>query len=737
MAEYNFSTLNGTDLEDLACDLLNADQSKDSNIRYKTFKEGKDKGIDFLYSTTAKKYDHIGQVKHYVGSGYKGLISTLKNCELNKVKILDPNKYIVATSVDLSVANTEEIKKVFEPFIKSLNDIYGKKDLNRLIETYPEVLNSHFKLWFSDTTVFQKLLNSNLEFRSVDFMENEIKKRLRIYVETKALQEARESLKRNKYIVITGEPGVGKTTLAEILAYEYIKDDFKLTYIYNSIQEADKTLTPDDSKQVFYFDDFLGSNKVEINKARDSDTILNKVLRRVKNENNKILIFTTRKHILNNALQESEKLKRSNLLKGENMLHLDDYPADIRNNLLKNHINDSELTDDYKELIFSQEIFNFIIEHKHFSPRSVEYITNIETVGTTLIKDFEKFIKESFDNPIDIWKHAYTNQLEEDDRLLLNTLLSFGNEIYIERLQFAFEARIEYEVLNNNKQRKMHAFDRSYSKLLGGFIYTNKYDEVRFINPSLTDFLLKYIRTDKVEVEKIASSVIDVAQLTKRLFAINYSEKKPKMPKYLQNRLLNQYQDFLYDEDDYAELITLALVIYKYTDSNKREEVVCEILDNIIEWDALYYDYELGMVFKEFMLEVRGNYAINTIIQNKIIKIINELVILDFDIEEAYKTLSELMTIYSVDLKSLNTEAIDKHFCEILYEYISNEIDLLKDYIMDEGEEYDIIEKVESKIEKFTSLGLDIKFDFGIITNVDWWDYASKNNISRLMDKDN
>jgi GTPase SAR1 family protein len=736
MAEYDFSTLNGTDLEDLACDLLNADQPSESTIKYKTFKEGQDKGIDFLYSTKFNIHAHVGQVKHYLGSGYSGLLSTLKNSELKKVKILKPDKYIVATSVDLSVANTEEIQKVFKPFIKSLNDIYGKKDLNRLIKAYPKVHTSHFKLWFSDTTVFQKLLNSNLEFRSVDFIENEIKKRLRIYVETKALQEARESLRKNKYIVITGEPGVGKTTLAEILAYEYIKDDYELTYIYDSIKDADSSLIPDDSKQVLYFDDFLGSNKVEINKARGSDTILNKVLRRVKNGNNKILIFTTRKHILNNALQESEKLKRSNLLKGESMLHLDDYPADIRNDLLRNHIDDSELTDDYKELLSSLDIFKFIVEHKHFSPRSVEFITNVDTVGTTLISDFEKFVKESFDNPIDIWKHAYTNQLDEDDRLLLNTLLSFGDEIEIDRLKLAFEARIEYEVLKNNKQNKMFAFNRSYEKLLGGFIYANKYEDVRFINPSLTDFLLKYIRTDKVEVEKIASSVIDVAQLTKRLFAISYSDKKPIMPMVLQERLLHSYESFLYWDDDYAELIKIVLVIYKYIDSKEKEKVICEILGNIDDWEEIFGDYELNRAFSEFMLTVKDNDVINTLIQEKINVIINGLVISNSDIDEAYQTLSEVINRYDLDLEHLNTEILENHFCEILSEEAYNEVDWLKESIMDESEAHELRGKTEVKIKKLADLGLDVKFDYSMFTDEDWWEIAMENDTRRLMEAD-
>ncbi len=71
MSNFNFSTLNSTDLEEFVCDLLNAQEKSNNNrIIYRTFKEGKDKGIDFLYSTPLNQYSIVGQVKHYFRSGF-------------------------------------------------------------------------------------------------------------------------------------------------------------------------------------------------------------------------------------------------------------------------------------------------------------------------------------------------------------------------------------------------------------------------------------------------------------------------------------------------------------------------------------------------------------------------------------------------------------------------------------------------------------------------------------------
>src|SRR6185312_9043378 len=98
MADFDFSTLNSTDLEELTCALLNAKEPSNSRIKYRTFKEGKDKGIDILYSSDLKDYEHVGQVKHFFRTGFDGLYNVLEKQELKKVRLLNPTKYIIATS---------------------------------------------------------------------------------------------------------------------------------------------------------------------------------------------------------------------------------------------------------------------------------------------------------------------------------------------------------------------------------------------------------------------------------------------------------------------------------------------------------------------------------------------------------------------------------------------------------------------------------------------------------------
>lgn len=734
MADYDFSTLNSSDLEELVCDLLNRNQPVGSVIKYKTFKDGKDKGIDLLYSTDAFEFEQVGQVKHFYRTGYTKMLATLKATEVDKVIKLNPNKYIFATSVELSVANTEAIKALFNPYIKNLNDIYGKNDLNRLIEENEEISNSHYKLWLSDFSILKKLLSSDLEFRSSAFVEHELKRRLRIYVKTTLFEEARKALAKNRFIILTGEPGVGKTTLAEMLIYEYIAEGYNLSYILDDIKEAEKVLVPDDSKQIIYFDDFLGSNKVEINKAKGSETALRRILNRIPNMENKLVVFTTRSFLLNTAIEESEHLKRFNIKAKSSLFELKEYDEVLKKQLLVNHIEESELKEELKELLHDDEIQNFIVTHSSFRPRSIEFITSEDKVNHFNKAEFKEFIISSFDYPDEIWKHAYNEQITEDDRLLLNTLISFGEVSNIIELEVAFNSRVQYEVENNNKQREMFAFQKALKRLEGGFILLKNDVNVNFINPSLIDFLVEYLKNDKEEVLKIVNSVKYVSQLTERLFSLG-SEASNKMPKCLEERLLTDYQSFISNSNSDFDLIQLALVIYKYIENIDREEVICEIIDSITEWEALHEDYSLNLHFKEFMLSVNDNENINSVLQERIEEIVSELFKGKNDINEAIDLLEELIKSFDVDFDKLDTTNITDHFDDLFSEHIANEVQWLMDWMTYEDEAHEKLNEIEKLVARINDLGLEYEADteeFGF----DWHEVAMANEFARQMAKD-
>ena len=108
---YTFETLSPNDFEILTRDLL----QKELSLTLESFKSGRDNGIDLRYSQN-KENDIIIQCKHYQGSTFNDLIKTMKR-EVEKIKELSPERYILVTSLPLTPKNKEKIIEICEPYI--------------------------------------------------------------------------------------------------------------------------------------------------------------------------------------------------------------------------------------------------------------------------------------------------------------------------------------------------------------------------------------------------------------------------------------------------------------------------------------------------------------------------------------------------------------------------------------------------------------------------------------------
>ena len=593
MTDYSFSSLNSTDLEKLACDLLNA-QEKSSLKVYRTFKEGKDKGIDCLYSTDANSFSEVVQVKHYLSSGINKLLSDLRIKEKPKVDKLNPDRYIFVTSLQLSVANVLEIEKIFKPYIKNISDIYGRDDLNRLLGENKEIERRHQKLWFSSSNVLDNLLKYKYQSRTDEFYRDVILKNLRLYVETDNLKISKKILLDKNFLIITGEPGVGKTTLSEILLYYFTSKNYELTIIQNDIREVENVIKDDTSKQIFYFDDFLGSTQVEIQRARSADSVLIKLINRIKRSKNKLLILNTRKFILTSAINESENLRRLNILDAEAKVELSDYLIGEKLQILNNHIVESNIKDEHIKVLNTEDLY--ICEHPNFTPRIIEFFTTKDRIDSFNKKELKSFIKKNLNNPIEIWKHAYLKQIGDEERFLLNTLLSIGRESSLIDLEKAFESRYQYEINNNNFIRKIEVFNQVLKKLNDGFIKINlkndffDFDDfkenVTFINPSLQDFLEFFINDNEREIERITNSSVTISQLI--YFYPLFEKNKFQPSTFLKDKIINDYTNYIYPETHNKDKLNLCYFIYNNIKTEEAYLLIAQLIKEISDWSVLH-----------------------------------------------------------------------------------------------------------------------------------------------------
>lgn len=87
MNDYDFSTLNDKEFENISIDLVSIDKEK----RFERFKGGRDGGIDGRFYSNNGNQEVI-QCKHYLGTGFLGLISSLKKKNNKGVNEIDKVK---------------------------------------------------------------------------------------------------------------------------------------------------------------------------------------------------------------------------------------------------------------------------------------------------------------------------------------------------------------------------------------------------------------------------------------------------------------------------------------------------------------------------------------------------------------------------------------------------------------------------------------------------------------------
>jgi|GEM_PF-317378 len=618
MNNYDFSTLNYADFEKLVCDLLNCRFSDQNNTAFfRSFKEGKDQGIDLLHSTTKYDHDIVVQVKHYKKSPKSNLFNDLKTKEKPKVDELKPNTYVFVTSLPLNANDKKKIKNIFNPHLKNLADIYGQDDLNDILRLNQHIEENHYKLWFSSTQVLNKILTYKYEGRRNEFTEEILKKKFRLFVVTSDYFKAKASLKTNKFIIISGNPGVGKTTLSDMLIYDFIKDDYQLNIIYENIKEIENTLKLDESKQVFYFDDFLGHTAAEISKLKSTDSVLIRLLSRIEKQKNKYVILNTRKFILSPFLDESEKLRNFNLLKAETQIELVYYTYGIKRKILDNHILESDLNNDLKIILY--KLAKTICLHSSFTPRIIEFFTGSKVSNFNAV-EFESFVTSNLENPKEIWSHAYRKQITDYDRFVLNTLYSLNGSSTKNDLEKAFNSRLDYEVNNNNFLKPLDSFNSSLRNLNEGFLNIDNNENISLINPSLIDYLDNFFAKNQQEKERVFISSIFIEQWY--FFYQPFHSKKGVLPSKLLDHITSMIQEnthkleILSINNDDNERIFNLLLFYYFFSSNRDKNILIGFLNEINDWSFIDQNHLSLFLLPRFMSETTNIFEVNDIIGN-------------------------------------------------------------------------------------------------------------------------
>jgi hypothetical protein len=366
----------------------------------------------------------------------------------------------------------------------------------------------HLKLWVSSAGTLDSILHA----RTYSVSREELERTLaasKIYVKNPSFEEALEILNKHHVCIVSGIPGIGKTTLARMLLLYFYRQDYEIVKIESDISEA-RDVPYHTRPRFYYYDDFLGQTAQADKLNKNEDQKLLDFMTSVRDSKHTRFVLTTREYILNQARLHYEKLAREKLDYRTCVIDLSKYSRRIRAEILYNHLHFSRLPRAYVRALISGRGYLKIVDHKNYNPRLVEYLTDPQWVGTVAAGDYFALFIRNLDNPALIWEHAFDQQIADESRDLLLTVTTMPTESRLVDVEAAFEAFQGQQSAARPSARRRDTFQRALRELDGTFISTRRLGDtvlLQFQNPSIRDFMVRRLLQEPLWQDVLLSSV--------------------------------------------------------------------------------------------------------------------------------------------------------------------------------------------------------------------------------------
>lgn len=512
MAEnYTFTNLSPIEFEALCLDLIGTHLG----YQFERFSEGADGGIDGRCITP--QGDVILQAKRYEQTSFVSLEASVKK-EAPKVKRLSPMRYVLATSVRLTPHRKDVLVKALNHPSATATDIFGAAELNGLLTQYPEVEKRNIKLWLTSSAVLERLLSRGTSVFT-DLTHAEIKKKLAVFVANPSLPLAGSILEAHHVLIVSGPPGIGKTTLAEVLAAQYCDRGWELVAV-NDISEA-ITQLKEDKPQVFLFDDFLGKTRFDHQSLGSSDSRIARFIKMVTKSKETRFILTSRSHIFLAAKLYSEELDSKYVELAELTLDLTSYTREIRARILYNHVYHSGISSTAISSLLSEQNLKKIIDHKNYMPRIVEWMTEDYHLLNADDTQYAELFINLLNNPRRMWEKVFRQHITKECQLILHYIFILGYGSYVTKSIVVADLEKHFGLATRQDPSLDSAhFMEKLRMLEGTFVRINS-GRASFVNPSVEDFL----QTETASLS-ILSSMLKACQDWEVLINVwRYAEK--------------------------------------------------------------------------------------------------------------------------------------------------------------------------------------------------------------------
>lgn len=484
MTHYDFhALLEPYEYQELVCDVLQVREK----VQLEVYKEGRDQGIDGSFRSLDGRT--IVQAKR-CKMNFVSFLRMMEREELPKVKRLNPDRYILAVSMDFTPLQKQRLLDVFDGYILETRDIITQGDINLLFESaeYEGTQMAYPKLWYASFRVMKKVLRDTVDAgycAEIQYELMEAVEQTEVYVPTKIFKHAIKNWNQRKTIMITGVPGIGKTSMARALALSYLTGYDLAGYVWvHSVQEVYNHWN-DAERVVFILDDFWGSIFREDRTNQEEQRLVKLIKRIYEGKEERRLILTTREYILQQGYNSHPELKEK-LERYAFICSMEEYSIGEKASILYRHLYASGLEYSYVKYLYEHS--EEIVYHRNYDPRTLALFLSEEEPESSP-SDYLSQLYERFDSPYTFWENIF-RKLTKDAQIVAMMIMISSAGMFYEDLKQCYA---KY-VASTDRLDFPESLEGCIAELEKTIIITNYDSDVeqislRFRLPAVQDFL--------------------------------------------------------------------------------------------------------------------------------------------------------------------------------------------------------------------------------------------------------